>query len=251
MTRGIEHLIQTWIDLEDVAGWAFVRGVPSTTTWQTVDYLRSLTPSRRANLCQAFLGNALYLFDKERDPNLHAAKANHPEFRVFLEARNQVFDWRYQNVRALRTILGDQMGKRPTPALANTPKEVLDRARDIRPTSANEIRKVVKEAFALRYGARPRKLDGGEWQYECLGLGRRFRVSIDYGGWDQLRYSVDHEEGSPAIWGHRLTYEQIVGAGLGHWNFLTADNLAASVNLLCALVDRLVAIPDELAHHAG
>jgi hypothetical protein len=206
---------------------------------------------RRSNLCHAFLANALYLFDGHRDPSLHAAKADHPEFKTFLEERDQVFDWQYQDVRTLRTILGDQMGKRPTPALANTPAEVLDRARAIRPTNANEIRKAVKEAFLLRYGARPRKLDGGDWQYEGLHLGRRFRVSIDYGGWYQLRYSVAYEEASPAVQAHRLTYEQVVGAGHGHWNWLTADNLVASVDLLCELIDRLVGIPEELDHRAG
>ena len=251
VTSKVEALVRAWIEQESLSEWAFVRRVPSTHAWKTVDYLRALEPSRRPSLCAAFLTNAMFLFDAERDPALHAAKANNPEFSALLEAGAQAFDWQYLDVRSLRAILGDQTGKRPTPALAKTPPEILERARAIRPTSATEIRKAVKAAFQSKYGARPRKTDGGDWQYEGTHHGRRFVVSIDYGGWYQLRYSVEYDDSRHALRPHRLTYEQVVGAGHGHWDALTADNLEASVGLLCELVDRLVEIPDALDHHAG
>jgi hypothetical protein len=246
VTAQLEALVSRCIQQEDALGWEYVRRVPSTYTWKTVDYIRTLDQTRRSQLFQAFVSNALYFFDPSRDPSLHGARAGNREYEVLVETLPQVFDWGYSDVRALRAILGDQLGKRPSPAFARTPTEVLQRAQSIRPTKATEIRKAVKQMFAVRFGARPQKLDGGEWQYAATHRGRAFVVSIDYGGWDQLRYAVEYLDSRSGLHVRRLSYERLVGAGLGHWDFLTADNLQECIGLLCDLVERLVELPDLL-----
>jgi hypothetical protein len=189
----VEALVKMYIERENALDWAFVRRVPSTYTWKIVDYLRALHPRGRSNLCQAFAANALYLVDATRDPALHAARSGDPEFKALLSALLQTTAWEYANVRMLRAILGDQLGKRPSPEFANTPVEVLQRAQSIRPTNAREIRKVVKKAFGEHYGARPSNRLG-DWQYAGSHRGRPFVVTIDYGGRDQLRYDVEYED---------------------------------------------------------
>lgn len=240
----VEALVKTYIEREDAGDWAFVRRVPSTHTWKIVDSLRILDPERRLRLCHAFASNALYLFDAERDRTLGPATVD-AVFNEFHAAVLRSWDWQYESVRALRMILGDQLGKRPSPEFANTPVEVLQRAQSIRPTNAREIRKVVKRVFGERYGARPRN-PLGEWEYPGTHRGRPFVVTIDYGGWDQLRYEVDYEDARTGLHPRRLSYERLVGAGLGHWDSLTADNLEESVTLLCELAERLVELPDQL-----
>jgi hypothetical protein len=87
----------------------------------------------------------------------------------------------------------------------------------------------VKTMFGDRFGSRPEKLDGGDWRYVGTHRGRPFVVSIDYGGWDQLRYAVEYEDAKAGIQVRGLSYERLVGAGLGHRDFLTADNLEEAI----------------------
>jgi hypothetical protein len=239
-------LIRSCIDHEDEHDWSPVRRVPSTHTWKTVDYIRALDRERRSELLRAFASNALFYFPTDRDPPLHAAKAGHPEYAALLQAEALMAGAQYADVRSLRAILADQEGKRPTPAFANTPPEVIARAQGIRPTNARQIRKVVRHFFGERFGARPDNAEGGDWLYRGIHRGRGFVVAIDYGGWDQLRYEVEFEDSRTSLRVRRLNYERLVGAGLGSWDSLTAENLEESIVLLCGLVETLVELPDRL-----
>jgi hypothetical protein len=246
VTAELELLIRGLIQREDALGWESVRRVPSTYTWKIVDYLRSLDRQHRLRLFEAFVANSLFFFDPSRDPALHAAKAGHPEYESLMQSLPLMSGWQYADVRSLRAILGDQLGKRPSLAFANTPVEVLQRAQAIRPTKATEIRKTVRQMFGERFGSRPESLGGGDWRYVGTHRGRPFVVSIDYGGWDQLRYSVDYADPQSGMQVCRLSYERLVGAGHGHWDALTADNLEGAIRLLCELVEKLVELPDAL-----
>jgi hypothetical protein len=127
------------------------------------------------------------------------------------------------------------------------PPEVLRRAEAIRPTTAGQIRQIVKRAFAERFDARYENRGGGDWKYFGRHAGRDFVVAIDYGGRsDQLRYEVKYEDVRTGIRPRRLCYEWLLGVGHGHWDFVTADNLEDSIALLCELVGELVEIPDRL-----
>lgn len=242
----LEGLVRRCIDDEDAADWALARRVPSTYTWRTLAYLRSLDRARRDALYPAFVANALFFFNPSRDPAQHAARSGHPEYKALVDALPHIAGWEYTDVRTLRAILSDQMSKRPSPEWANTPAEVLERARTIRPTKAGDIRKVVKQLFQEKFGGKPIKGIGGEWKYPGSHHGREFTLSIDYGSWDQLRYHVHYNDPASGMMARELSYERLVGAGLGQWDSLTADNLEENIALLCELVEKLVELPDRL-----
>jgi hypothetical protein len=149
-------------------------------------------------------------------------------------------------VRALRARLAELRSDRPSIAAADIPAQVLERAKGIRPTNSREIRAAVKTAFATRFCAQAKKLGGGDWRYAGVLREREFVVAIDYGGWDQLRYEVEYYDVATDLHAKRVNYERLVGAGLGHWDYLTADHLAESVELLCELVEKVVGLPDCL-----
>jgi hypothetical protein len=243
MAGFVEALVKTYIDREDATGWAFVRRVPSTHTWKIVDHLRALDGERRSRICRASADKALQLLGGT-GPTI-MARSEVPDDDEFPAAVLRAWDWQYASVRTLRAVLGDQLGKRPSPEFADTPVEVLARAQSIRPTNAREIRKEVKTALGERFGARASN-PLGDWKYEGSHRGREFVLNIDYGGWDQLRYDVEYADVKTGLHARRLTYERLVGAGLGNWDFVTADNLVASVALLCELVEILVELPDHL-----
>lgn len=241
----VSSLLRSWIEAEAAADWAFVRRVPSTYTWKSVDYLRRLAPERRGDLFDAFVTNALFFFDPSRAAGLHPGTAKHPEFLAMIDSLPLTWSWEYENVRALRAMLAEQKSAGGD-AGPPVPQEILERASAIRPTNSREIRSEVMKAFSERFGARPEKFGGGVWRYAGTHGQHSFVVTIDYGGWDQLRYEVDYFDGQADMQVTKANYERLVGAGLGHWNFLTADNLHESVELLVELVGRLVTLPDRL-----
>jgi len=246
MEQQLEAFVREAIEQEAASGWSHVRRVPSTYTWKIVNYLSALEPGRRACLFEAFVSNALYLFDLGRDPDLHPYKAGHEEYRKFVDTLPQMGGWEYADVRFLRGVLADLRSKRPSPELADTPESVIQRAEAIQPTNVAEIRKEVKLAFAERFAARPENCGGGNWQYCGVHQGRQFTVLIDYGGLCQLRYQVKYDDAVTGLCPRGLSYEQLLGVGFGHWDFVTADNLKECIGLLCELVQYLVTIPDRL-----
>jgi hypothetical protein len=124
---------------------------------------------------------------------------------------------------------------------------VIQKADALRPIKAPEIRKVVKKALADQFAARAEKSVGGEWKYHGASEGQGFTVSIDYGGMgDQLRYGVLFEDEASGFRAHGLTYEGMLGLGLGRWDYLTADNVAECVDLLCGFIKDLVSIPERI-----
>ena len=236
------EIIRATIMAEAASEWALTRRVPSTHTWKALDYMASLESDERQALLKAIERNALFFFEPAPDASAHAA--DWPAFRRYRDAMVQMADWKYANARMLRLILGDVRGKKPSPQLAQTPPEVLERAAAIKPISAAQIRKVVKAAVGRRYGAKAETLGGGDWRYPGSWKGLPFELSIDYGGMShQLRYAVAFEDPSTGLRARRLAYEWLVGVGHGDWDFLTADNIEASVELLCDLVERLLGLP--------
>lgn len=243
----VAALLRRWIEAEDASGWAFVRRVPSTHTWKIVDHVQRLPAARRSSLFDAFVSSALFFFDPQRDPKLHPG-ASDPEFRALCDALPLMGSWAYADVRTLRAWLAVRRAGRA--AAASMPPDVVERAQAIRPTHAREIRAAVKRAFAERFGARPENA-GGEWCYAGTCRGRAFVVDIDYGGMDQLRYEIAFTDPATGLQARGASYEWLVGAGHGHWDSLTADNLETSIALLGELVERVVTLPDALGGAGG
>ena len=242
----LSRVIGEMIRAEAASGWALCRRVPSTFTWRSIDYLNGLSAADRNEYFDAVRRIALSFFNTPA-PSAENASGS-PALQRYREAMTAMGgDSKYLDARLLRMILGDVTGKRPTPALANTPLELLERAAAIEPTSSSEIRKKLKARLADSFGARGESLGAGNWKYAAAANGVKFEIGIDYGGRsDQLRYGVSFTALDGAMKAHDLVYERLVGVGLGKWDFVTATNLDASLDLLCELIRRLLEIPVRL-----
>jgi hypothetical protein len=240
--RRLGDFVRDSIEREAASGWARLRRVPSTYTWTIIDYLLALEPVRRAALFAECVSGAAYFFEPDRPPT----HAPHPELREMYDTLPRIFDWRYLSARHVHGIaLNARAGR--AQAWSDIPDEVIRRAGAIRPTTAGEIRKVVKRAFAERFDARCENFGAGTWKYFGRHGGRDFMVAIDYGGRiDQLRYEVEYDHAGTGLHPRRLCYEGLLEVGLGDWDYLTADNLEDSIALLCELVRELVEIPERV-----
>jgi hypothetical protein len=172
-----------------------------------------------------------------------------PDYRLLVDALVGLneWNWSYANVRTLRAILGAYRSKVPRIAaeVASTPAEVIARAEQIVPIKATELRKLVKSAVAARFGAKPENSGGGDWIYRGRSGRVEFTLSIDYGGFDQLRYTVAFADGATGLRGKRLNYERLMGCGGTGWDYLTADNAGPSIDLMCTFVEVLASIPER------
>lgn len=228
---------------EATSNFGRLRRIPSTFTWRAVDYVSSLGDPERQRLFETLARRGLVrLFTALPPP------PDDPDDRAFRDGVLRRSGPEYYDARMLRAILGDLRSSRPSPELLQTPPEVIRRAASITPTSAAEIRKSMKAVLAERFGATPHNETGGVWHYRGgRSAGREFRLSVDYGGRsDQLRYDISYDDERSGIRARRLTYEGLLGFGLGQWDFVTAGNLNESIALLCELVEEMVGLPDRL-----
>jgi hypothetical protein len=239
----LQRQVREILDAEVASGYPLVRRIPSTYTWKIMDYVSTLEPAERDALFTAFAGNGVFLLRPNLDRALHAYAAGHPAYRRFVEAMPRISDWKYVGVRMLRGILGDLRSSSPSPEFAAVPAELIQRAETIRPITAAAIRREIKRLFGQRFAARGENRGGGTWRYAGEFRGQAFQVDIDYGSRsDQLCYGLSLDDPANALRARRLTYEGLIGLGHGQWDFVHADNLGESVNLLADLVAELVVL---------
>ena len=237
----VRNYTRAALERESASNFTRFRRVPSTYTWKAVDHVSALDGAGRNALFDALAAQSV----ASLEPPSPASIA--PAVTAFVDALGRMTGWQYLDARSLRMILADLRSTRPSPELRDTPAEVLARAETIRPTTAADIRRAVKSAFTEAFGVRVEKRPGGVWRYAGVHGGRPFVVQIDYGGRsDQLRYEVQYVDERTGVRALRLTYERLLGLGLGRWDFVTADNLESSVTLLVEFVGELVALPELL-----
>jgi hypothetical protein len=124
-------------------------------------------------------------------------------------------------------------------------EETFTYASSIRSAKAPDIRRAVKAAFAEALECREvEKFGDGHYIYRCRVDGQDVAVWVNYGAsyW-QLRYWVELP-GSDRL--ARFCYESALSFGNGDWDFLTQDNLAASVGVLPSLVKYCCALPRRI-----
>jgi hypothetical protein len=246
----VRRVIRTELETQAAANWPRLSAVPCTFTWRAVDYLRRLPEQKRAALFAVVADAAVSSLDSARDPAEHPGRTGDPEYRQLVDATlgtGQAWDFRYLDARALRGILGGARLRHPRMAsrLENLPPEVLARAEQIVPLKAPEIRKLVKGMVQRRFRGKAQRDVGGDWHYTCSLGHAEFFLSIDYGGWDQLRYEVSYHDPCTGFSATRLNYERLMGCGGTGWNFLTTDNASAAIELLGDLVEWLVTLPHQ------
>jgi hypothetical protein len=249
--QAIRQVLRSELERQAESGWSQLALVPSTTTWRAVAYLRELSAERLARLFDVLESAGMGFFSEAASADLMAD----PHYRQLVNAMLGLndWDWAYTNVRTLRTILGAYRSKVPRIAaeVASTPPEVIERAEQIVPIKAADLRKLVKSAVAARFGAKPDNSGGGDWLYRGKCGSLEFTLSIDYGGYDQLRYTVAFTDAATGIRGKRLNYERLMGCGGTGWDYLTAHNAGPSIDLMCTFVETLAGIPERASSLGG
>jgi hypothetical protein len=249
----IQHVIRGELVRQAESDWSQLALVPCTATWRAVAHLRKMPEERRAHLFALLESVAVSFFRATPGPSGDLTKD--PEYKHLVEALVGVHEWNwaYASVRTLRSVLGAYRSKSPKIAaeVASTPPDVIARAEHIVPIKATELRRLVKSAVAERFGAKPDHSGGGDWLYRGKSAGLEFVLGIDYGGYDQLRYEVSFDDAATGISARRLNYERLMGCSGTGWDFLTADNAAPSIDLMCTLVETLVSIPARASSLGG
>ena len=235
----VRSLIASEVD----RGWERLKRTPSTFTWRCLDYLDSLPFDRQASLLDAFAERAPSLLGVEP---LGTQPQNHELGRFYAEVLQAPS--RHVSARLLRGMLAAQRVDGPQGPFARLPDEIVERATALKPTNAAQIRKEVKRAFQQRFGASAINQGAGNWLYQGIHQGQPFSVLIDYGGMgDQLRYWVRISDASTGIDTRTLSYEMLLGVGIGHWDFITADTLPDAIGLLGDYIQDLALIPSQFA----
>ena len=224
MKPSLHLAVRELILAEASDNWALVRRCPCTHTWKAVDYLRAAPTEEREGLFDDFLAVAGCFFGDEPSAGIPS-----PRFFRFHESLMQLWHPDYESLRMRRA--------RAAGGASNF---------SLSAPKAGEIRKAINLAFGQRYGARPQNEGGGAWRYPGVWGERAFEVKVDYGGWDQLRYEVEYDDPNSGVSARRLSYERLVGVGVGHWDFITTDTLQGSIDVLCEMIERLVALPERV-----
>ena len=175
-----------------------------------------------------------------------------------LEHRNRALarmgDWQFTSLKILKMAAG--MARSEHPAMKNQmagfemSEEVLKWIDGFTSCKAADLRKRVKPAFASRFGLTPENRGGGDWRYRRAGETESFAVEIGYGGtWgQQLRYSVYLKERRPGDLPGHLRFDTLMGAGVGHWDFITESTADQDIALLLVdLVEYVLNLPKRLA----
>ena len=250
------QFVRKLMEAEFYAGFPFVRRMPSTDTWKILDYVELLTPEERHVLFDVLAERGSCWLQSEVDYERQKELVHHPAYQRYTCRVGQPWPWKYADPSFLRQMLDvhrQLAASQPTPRLppdfGSTPLSVIANAEPPTPASAAEIRKVVKQVFVERFDVKPTNVGSGIWNYPGEYDGRPFTLTLNWGRIFKLRYSISPCHFQPHQQFHGvngLTWEGMLGLGMGHWDFVCQHNLARSVELLGEIVKKMVMLPEQL-----
>ena len=141
-----------------------------------------------------------------------------------------------------------EWGPAEPPDLGRLPTDSVETAPSPQTARAPTIRREVKRQFADRFRIQSANKGGGVWSYAGACDGHAFILTIDYGGMDKFRYQVGPSGANSRTLPCGVTWEGLLGFGLGGWDFVRAHNLSESVSLLGEVIERLVPLLHEATH---
>jgi hypothetical protein len=248
-----KQFVRDLIEAEFASGFAFARRIPSTETWQTLAYFDALDAGERDVLCDILAERGSAGIGSAYSPERQQELVRHPAYQRYTSGRMQASAWKYADPSFLRSILDgyrrvpEGQGAPPPRPDFGRPLEEVENAVPPVTAPAPDIRREFKRAFGERFRVRPAKLGAGTWNYPGEYDGRPFTLSLDFGGsFHKLRYGVCPGESAPGKSVVGMTWEGMLGLGLGHWNFVCQHNLEASVALLGDIVEKVVLMLEEI-----
>jgi hypothetical protein len=226
-------------EAEERAGFPRLSLVPDTYVRRFLRYFRDLPGSDAELLKSAISKVASRSFEPAEHP-IQLTDAERLSLDQLGNAKVQFAGWQFISLKLLK--MGMQV-----------PDDVRHWLDGITVCKAPELRKLVKHAFATRFGFEAKKMGGGYWVYHRPDGICPFEVEIDYGGrWgQQLRYAVRFGKPTRESQPKRLLFEGVLGAGLGWWDFITDSTADRDIALLVDLVEYAANIPVRLAQAAG
>jgi hypothetical protein len=232
---------------EKESGFSRLKRVPDTYVLKFLDYFGSLESQDQLALEDALAVRSLHYFFPPSDTEPFNPTWNAiPAFQQYMQAMVLMGDWKYWGAHDLKRVASPNLHKIRGMSM-EVPEEIVQLGSTLRPVKAGELRKRIKSAFTHLYSATLTNHGGGVWLYEgCLGSSE-LAVEIDYGGrGHQLRYAVTVETCCRPIVLRRLSFESLLGAGSGWWNYITEDNLDQSISVLGEFVSYLAELPSRL-----
>jgi hypothetical protein len=245
-----KQLIRRLIDEEFSSVYRFVRRIPSTHVWQTLAYLDTLDVKERGTLFDLWAerGSAMLTLVGYGQ---QSGFLQHPAYQRYTNAVCGPSAWTYADPSYVRSIIEAQAqipadwGPAEPPDLGLLSMEAVDNAPSPKAVRAPEIRREVKGRFRDRFRIQPANKGGGVWAYAGDCDGRAFTLTIDYGGFDKFRYGVVASQSTRMSGPYGVSWEALLGFGLGGWDFVRAHNLNASVSLLGEVIEKLVSLLEE------
>ncbi len=257
--------LRTKLDEEARLDFPSLRRIPSTGIIKFLDYFSALPPTQRDPLLDAIarVGAMQFFPPVEIAAEHERLRTGDPAYARYMAALHSPafgYGLRYCDIKMARMMLDDQQSvdqmKKMRADLDFTPRDdppaelVADPdLRHAHPAKAPLLSKLVKEALAnlLSSSTKPARLPGGEMKFSGTLQNIPLTVSIDFGSRiAQLRYGVSAPVAGKNLRAFNLTYEVLWSASTG-WDYLTEENAAASIELLCDRLRFLARLLEEIA----
>jgi hypothetical protein len=262
----IAGLLRREFDDEVAAGFTKLRRIPSTGIIKFLDCFDSFPSGQHAPLLDAiariaatrFLPAAQIAAEHEK---IRTSDFAFTQFQAAMQSPAFGYLLRYVDVKMARMMLSDQQtldemakmwaGLNFVPRDDPPAELVADPdLRRLHPAKAPLLRKLVKAAVGGLLSAKGTKLPGGEVKYTGTVGGVPMTVATDFGSrLGQLRYGVSWVAPEQNIRVAGLAFESLWGAHLG-WDYLTEENAASSIELLCDQLRYLARLFDHIANFA-
>ena len=246
MNDRLVTFFESEIAAECVAEFPRLSVIPDTYVRRNIRFYKTLNETDQSAFvnCLALMAYATYGFVIGAPMVDHT---KHPFFARWSEACLSYWGDEFFGIPILRATVSQYKmdlakGKKSTVSYAQ-----FQYASSIRSIKAPELRKAVKEAFKTLSCTKIDKFGGGVYIYHCTINAAPIEVWIDYGGMSaQLRYHVALPRFASLNFLNRFCFERALGFGFGDWDFITEDNLTASIQLLCQLVEYSAKLPERI-----
>ncbi|MBV8149494.1 MAG: hypothetical protein JO092_10415 [Candidatus Eremiobacteraeota bacterium] len=255
----IAVMVRSELAAEANAGFPTARRIPSTDAVKFLDYCALLDAAERSALLDALAkGIALQFFPPEVAHERSLSLVNDDpalvQFRKAMQSGHFAYGLRYADLRMARQVLKDpesmtrmaQTRSRLDFVPRDDPPSDLmpepDRLK-AQPAKAPLLRKLINKAFDRVFSPTKGKLPGGTLQFSGTIGSTELKVSIVFSAlYAQLGWWVNMRMSRPNL---RAVHVRDFWGATG-WDYLTEENAARSVDLLCERIVYLANLRERI-----
>ncbi len=250
--------LQNEFAAEQRAGFPRLKRIPDTRVIRFLDHFATLSPVKQAELTAVLADWASHQFSATPLPT-----ATYEQFVRATATPGMAEGLRYMGMPLLAGLAkGAEHGglegwfrMRGATGLGMQPPEwLLPNVAALVPVKVSTMRRLVKKAFARLFAPSLTEIGSGIWRYEGTMAGSALRILVGFSaamGPPQFRYAVEVRGKGWVIVAPNFCFESVLGVGFGWWDYLTEENAARSVDLLCELVEYLARLPERLPAACG